>query len=284
MAESLRQIRRRIRSVESIHKMTGAMEMVASSKIRALERGLLAGERYFSVLRGMLNGVLAAFPEHSHPLLVPSRAASAPLLCLFTSDSGLCGSYNTAVLNRAEAFLRERAGEKPALVLVGKKGISHFQRRGFEVAASYPGLFGRYRREVAEEIAGRLAGFFLSGKASAVHLIYTARDASRRYAPVQERFLPVERPPAASGARLSEPSPGELLAVLLPAFLSAALSRAMLAAFAAEQAIRAWAMHEATENASELFDDLIIQRNKIRQAEITRDITEVISSAEALRR
>ncbi len=277
-------MRSRLRSVESIHKMTGAMEMVSSSKIRSLEKGFAAGERYFRALQQMLDGLLAAFPESSHPLLSPSRKSGVTVLCLFTSDSGLCGNYNSAVIGRAEKFLRERGQEKVSLSLVGRKGMTYFHRRGIPVFASYPGLFGRYRRETADEIAGSLTAAFLSGEASRVHLLYTARDASRRCFPTVERFLPVERKGASSGARISEPAASELLGALLPAFLSASVGRAMLSAFAAEQSIRAWAMHEATDNAAELFDGLIIKRNKIRQAEITRDITEVISSAEALRR
>jgi F-type H+-transporting ATPase subunit gamma len=166
---------------------------------------------------------------------------------------------------------------------VGGKAARFFRKKGLEPASSYEGLYGRYSEGIRNSLARDLAGLFLKGVVSEAYLAYTSFISTSRHQPVVEKILNIERPEPAAARYLTEPGAGRILEGLIPLYISAKIKQAMLNAFASEHAIRLFAMSEATDNAGELLDGLLLLRNKVRQAGITTEIIEVISSASAMK-
>ena len=286
MIQSLQQIKRRIRSIENTEKLTHAMEVISISKLRAAEERLLRAREYFSRLDKTLNNVLESFGASGHPLLEAREAKGKTTLCLITSDTGLCGSYNHNILREAQDFISGHAAGGIDLVAVGKRAVGYCKRRGIPVSGSYTELNGRYSREVSDKIAADLMDRFSSGKAAEVYVAYTRFESASRLKPVVEKFLNIAPKEPAKGKEmpcLVEPDIKSVLEYLLPAYLLNKMRFMILNSFASEHAARSMAMGEATNNADEMLETLTLLRNKVRQANITREIIEVISAADALK-
>lgn len=210
------------------------------------------------------------------------------MLVVLTSDAGLCGSYNTNLIQLAEAHLRRDAARATRLVFIGKKGHRYFTKRGYQAAHAYLDLAGRPNLAKAAEIGRQLMQEFLSGGAGTVSVLYSRFASSSTYRPTVETWLPlnlsVER--SASSGQIEyilEPSPQRVLDDLLPRWALARFQLIMLEAFTSEHSARMIAMKNATDNAQELLNSLTTQRNKIRQAAITKELSEIVGTAEALK-
>jgi len=283
MALSLRQIRGRIRSVENIGKITRAMEMVSSAKVNALQKRFSAQRDYFQRIEKILNNVASSFEEATHKLFLPGKNKQKILLCVVTSDTGLCGSYNSSVINTAERFISENAKRDISLVAIGKKGFNHFKKSGLSMAGAYTDLYSRYSPEACDKITNDLIKMFLSGEAGEVWVIYTYFESLARHKPAIEKILNIEKGKGITTEYLTEPDAEAILDSLIPLYVINKIRTILLSAFTTEQATRVMAMHEATVNARELLDSLTTTRNKMRQAQITGEIIEIISSAGALK-
>ncbi|MDD5044579.1 MAG: ATP synthase F1 subunit gamma [Candidatus Omnitrophica bacterium] len=283
MAQSLKTVKSRIRSIENIRKITRAMEMVSSSKLKALQKEYSAFAQYYSRMEKMLNDLLASFPSSQNILLKPRLNKQKIILCVVTSDTGLCGSYNNNVIRIAEEFIEKNKDYALSLVAIGKKGLNHFKKSKLVIADTYTELYGHYSYEVAQKLVKFLLHAFLSGAADEVYAAYTNFISASRVKPVIGKVLNVERGDGEAQEYLSEPDIDTILKELVPAYVAMKMKNIILSSFTAENATRVMAMHEATDNAVELLDDLVLVRNKIRQADITRELIEVVSSADAMK-
>lgn len=300
MILSLRQIKRRIRSVESTKKITRAMQMVSTAKFKRSENMLYTGRPYYLKLDSILQKLITSLrPEElgMHPLLEERAVKKNIAVCVITSDSGLCSVYNNNIIRVTEDFMAQHGKEKIKLVAIGRKGFAYFSKRGVTITKSYVGLHGRYSPDTADEIAGELTRMFLSGEADEVYIAHTHFGSTARYHTRVRKFLNIvpappgvktvepKEPAAKEGETefIAEPSIEKILKDLIPRYISVKTRLILLDAFTSEHSARMMAMQTATDNAVELIDSLTMLRNKARQASITGEVLQVASTAEALK-
>lgn len=290
---SLRDIRRRIRSVQKTQQITSAMRMVAAAKLRRAQDAILAARPYADRMWHMMAEIGRRQPEARHPLLEAREEPASLEVVVVTSDRGLCGAFNANALKRADAYLaeRERDFREVSVSCVGRKALDHFRRhRRGQLGRSWTDL-GTVRYELAAEIARHLAERFGSGEVDEVALVYNEFVSALTQRPTAFPVLPL-RPEADPGPREAEeletrpfeiePDPQSLLDVLVPNALEFTVYRALLENQAGEQAARMTAMESATRNTEELIDTLTLRYNRARQAAITKELMEIVSGAEAL--
>lgn len=284
MADSLKQIKNRIRSVGNTQKVTHAMEMISAAKLRPLENRVPFGNAYFLSLEGLLKRLLSYQKGAAHPLAAERSEKKKTALCVIASDSGLCGMYNNNLLRLVDTFVNERGKENILLVSLGKKAFNYFRKKGIISREKFLEINGHYSDELCDKVLSILTDIYVSAQADEVYLAYTRFVSPVRHKPAIEKILNIAMPAGEEGERyLFEPGLDEILAGLIPAYLSYKMRNAVLNSFASEQAARMVAMGEATKNADELLDDLVLSRNKLRQYNITKELLEIISSAEVLR-
>lgn len=283
MIQSLRQIKRRIRSIENTKKITRAMEMVSGAKLKRTENVLYASRPYFSKLDSILKNLLASIKDLSHPLLEERQEKQKIALCLITSDTGLCSTYNDNIIRLAEDFINRYGADKIRLITVGRKGFNYFKKRRLSISHTYIGFHGRFSSQVSDEIARTLTDIFLSKEADEVYIAYTHFVSALRYKPTMEKFLNIERAKDQGIEYILEPNLDRILMELVPRYVSTKMRLILLEAFTSEHSARMIAMKAATDNAEELIDSLTLLRNKARQAAITKEVIEVASAAEALK-
>lgn len=295
MAGKLRQIRRRIRSVQSTKKITRAMELIAASRIVRAEQRVRAALPYAEQITRVIANVARVGGGGDHALLQVREPVRRVGYVVLTSDRGLAGGYNANVIRAAEAALRAdtAAGRGYALVCVGRKGQAYFRFRRYTIESAYTGMSDLPTYEDAREVAGEAMRLFEAGEVDAVHVAYTRYLSRGTQRPTVAQLLPVAppEPVAVEGtagglppaAYEFEPEPEEILGRLLPRYVEARLFAAMLDASASEHASRQRAMKSATDNADELIRALTRVANRARQEEITTEIMEIVGGAEALR-
>ncbi len=284
---SLRHIRRRIRSTQNTKQIMRAMQLVSASKFKRSQARFLQARQVLEFLDGLLQRVLAAMPAVEHPLCA-RRDDQTSALVLFTSDAGLCGSYNVNLIQLAESYLRRDSVKRTQLIDIGKKGYRYFTKRGYRAVDAYLDLAGRPNLAKAEAIGRSLMERFLSGHVGSVKLLYAKRISSTVYRPTIQPWLPIalSRQQIADSRQLRyifEPSPQRVFEDLLPRWALATFQCVMLEAFTAEHSARMVAMKNATDNAEELLSALTLERNKVRQAAITKELSEIVGTAEALK-
>ncbi len=283
MTRSLKAIKNRIRSITNTKKVTSALEMISVSKLNRTDVILYPLRAYGSRLESCLDGLVHAASGFSSPFFLKKEGDGTLAICLITSDSGLCAGYNNNIIRAAEKFIRERGREKIGLIAVGKKGLNHFKRQGVRVLEAFTDLHGRYSQATAEKLAFTLTDIFITRKVSEVYVAFTKYQSAFTHTPMINKFLNLDTGTAEGIPYLLEPDKERIQEELLPKYILTKVKLLLLEAFTSEHAARTLAMKAATENASELLDKLLLQRNKVRQANITQDIMEVVSSSEALR-
>jgi len=283
MILSFRQIKTKIRGVDNIHKITHAMEMISIAKLRPTQSQLSALKHYYLKIEELLKDLLADAKGVTHPLTEKRQNINRIALCLITSDTGLCSNYNNNIIHLAEDFINKNGREKIILVCVGRKGLNYFTKIGMQVTQHYTELNGRYSQGTADKILNALTDIFLVNQADEVYIAYTYFESATRYRPLIEKFLNIDSDRKEDLVYILEPDISAVLGELIPVYIFNKLKLIILNAFTAEHSTRVVAMSEATKNAKELLESLTLLRNKVRQASITAEIMEVVSSAEALR-
>jgi F-type H+-transporting ATPase subunit gamma len=288
---TLRDIRRRIRSVESTQKITRAMKLVAAAKLRRAQERLVSARPYAVKMAELLSSLVRRAEGEAHPLLV-RRPAARKRLVIITADKGLCGAFNSNILRASLAFLREQGETNVTLVVVGKKARDFYRRRQYEIKSEMLGFFDRLAYSHAQELAGGLMQEYLSGEVDEVHLLYNEFRSVAVQRVKREQLLPIESaeaPDGPGGAEgpagdyIYEPSPEAILAALLPRHVTTQVYRALMESVAGEYGARMTAMEAATKNAKEMISVLSIQYNKARQERITKELLDIVGGAEALR-
>ena len=290
MGGQLRAVKRRIGSVKSTQKITRAMELIASSRIITAQRRVEAARPYAETMRALMGSVAKNAASIDHPLLKQRDSVGTVGYIVITADRGLAGAYNSNVIRSAERDMAEASGTK--LFISGKKGISYFKFRGYDIVDSWQGYSDQPRIENARDVAKSAVQAFVDGDVDEVRIAYTKFESALTQRAVTMKLLPVpkeeleeEEPEESAGQKANyifEPEPEDILGYLLPRYVEGAVLQGMLEAAASEHAARRRAMKAATDNADELIDNLTREYNQARQAEITTEIMEVIGGAEAL--
>ncbi len=293
---SVQDLKRRVRSVRNTRKITKAMELVASARLRRAQTRIEAMRPYAETMLELIAGVgRAAASVRGLPLLQQRDQVDAVALVALTGDRGLAGPFNAQILRRAFALERELRGEGKTVrfVAVGKKGRSTLAFRRYEVAREFTGFTDRPAYADAQAIAHAVAELYTNGDVDRVVLVYNAYVSPLVQRVTEQEILPISaeiletsdeerRDDALRGDFIFEPEPEEILERLLPVYVETQVYRALLESAASEQGARMTAMRNASKNAGELIDSLTLQMNRARQAEITQEILEVVAGAEAL--
>ena len=283
---TLRDIRRRIRAVQSTQKITRAMKLVAAAKLRRAQERILEARPYAHKMADLLGNLALRTAPERHPLLA-RREGGRRQIVIITADKGLCGAFNTNVIRRSLEVIRQSEEASLTLVVVGRKARDHYRRRSWTVKSEMLGFFDRLAYSHAAELSTRLIQDYLTEEADEIHLIYNEFRSVSVQRVVREQLLPIT--PAAVPADaavvdyLYEPSADAILAALLPRHVTIQAYRALMESLAAEYGARMTAMEAATKNASEMIDLLTIQYNKARQERITKELLDIVGGAEALR-
>ena len=284
---TLRDIQRRIRSVQSTQKITKAMKLVAASKFRRAQERILAARPYATKMRELLAGLGGQGGDEPQPLLI-RRETGRKRLVIITADKGLCGAFNSNILRESLRFLRGAAEASVTLVVVGKKARDFYRRRQFTVKSEMLGIFDRLAYSHAQELAGGLMQDYLAGDVDEVHLMYNEFRSVAVQHPVRQQLLPIEAESEGGDAGpqeeyLYEPGPEAILASLLPRHVTVQVYRALMESAAGEYGARMTAMEAASKNAREMIHLLTIQYNKARQERITKELLDIVGGAESLR-
>lgn len=274
--------------------ITRAMQLVAASKLKRAQTRLLALRETYACVGAITRRLLTFEPPIQHTLLgrvaAEEGGAEAPtLLILVSSDAGLCGAYNLNVLRAVEAWLTHQPGPVEFLG-VGRRGLRYAQRRGWQMLDESVELAGLVRVPALSALAERVTRRFVEGQAGRVMIAYTHFTSLSSWQPRIAQLLPiaVPAPPHGVGGEavveyICEPSRERLVDHLLPLWVRTQLLMLVVEALASEHSARMIAMKNATDNAEEMIDLLTLRRNKIRQASITKELSEIVGTAEALK-
>ena len=282
---SQREIRRRIASVRNIKQITRAMQFVAASKLKRAQDATLQSRPYADKIDEVLADLAAVLGGEEHPLLA-KRETGTRLMVLLTTDRGLAGSLNTNTIRYASQQITADAGEL-SVVTVGRKGQAAMRRARLPIAASFEGFGDRPTFAQVLPVARLLTADYIAGRYNAIDLVYPRFISTLTQRPIVDRLLPVEPSSDADegipgNQFIFEPNAAEVLRQLLPRYVATRVFQAVLEVTASEQSARMVAMKNATENAQELIDDLTLTYNKVRQANITREMIEIATGANAL--
>jgi F-type H+-transporting ATPase subunit gamma len=299
---TLKDIQRKIGAVKKTQKITKAMNMVAASKLRGAQDKMEAFRPYadkFAEVLGSLAERIEADEEHLPPLLASREEVKTIDLVLMTSDRGLCGSFNSNLIARAEKFMREKAdqGIETRLICMGRKGRDYFRRRKYNILSDHIGIVGaRFAFNVAVSTGQGLIDSFLGEETDEVHMLFSQFVSMARQVPTVAQLLPIAGVKKAEEAleaaeqevgyvpeHICEPPAEELMAEMLPRQVFVQLFRGLLETSTSEHAARMQAMDNATSNCADMITSLTLVYNKARQAAITAELMDIVGGAEALK-
>ena len=279
---STKDIKNRIRSMESTKQITKAMEMVAASKLRQAQNRVLASRPYFEILYQAILDITESNRDFSSPYL-RKREGNRALMIVIAGDRGLAGGYNSNVI---KLCLQKMAGKEATVLPMGKKALDYF--RSHNVAVRTDAYAEVAERSISDcfSIAKDVCKAYVAGEYDEIHLVYTNFVSVLSQVPASIKVLPLDEVPAEErkGARMDtvyEPNAEEAFAAIFPEYLGGILYGAVCESRCAEQAARRTAMDSATQNAEEMIADLNLKYNRARQAAITQEITEIVAGAEA---
>ena len=279
---STKDIKNRIRSMESTKQITKAMEMVAASKLRQAQNRVLASRPYFEILYGTISDIAAANRDFSSPYLKPQPAGKS-LFIVIAGDRGLAGGYNSNVLKLS---LQEMEGKDSVVLPIGKKALDYFRSHNIPCHTEAHAEAAALTVGDCFSIAKDICKAFLAHQYSEIHVVYTNFVSVLSQSPTAIKMLPLEHTPKADseGVHMDtvyEPSAEEVFDAIIPEYLGGILYGALCESRCAEQAARRTAMDSATQNAEEMIDDLTLKYNRARQAAITQEITEIVAGSDA---
>ncbi len=280
---SARDIRRRIRAVKNIEKITNAMKMVAAARLKKAQSRAEAARPYAQKMREVMTNLAASAGDIQHPLLA-QREEQRVAFVIIGAERGLAGSYNANVMNAALRAIGDRDPRDVKLVLMGRKAVGFFRRKPYEIIARLESPSGDVLFSDVRKVTSQVRSMFERAEVDAVYLVYARFITAMRQQPTVIKLLPMAQlnnegvaPPEFE----FEPSARELLGALLPRYIDTQVYQALVEAQASEQGARMTAMSAATQNAGEMIETLTLAYNKARQAAITKEITEIVTSAEA---
>ena len=279
---NMKDIKRRIKSVESTMQITKAMELVASSKLRKAKEKADKARPYFDALYETMCEIQAENPSFLSPF-TRNAGEGKSLLVVIAGDRGLAGGFNSNIFKLAQARIDELGGkDKTDIIAIGKKPEEYFGKREFNMLGSYPDFSENIRIHQANDIAGEIVDKYVKGIYERVELFYTEYVSSITQQAVTKKMLPVEldgQKKVSKALPIYEPSAGQVFNHIVPRYVTGMIFGACVESFASEQASRRNAMENASDNASEMISSLSLMYNRARQASITQEITEIVGGA-----
>ncbi len=291
MAGQLKEVRNRIKSVQSTQQITKAMKMVSAAKLRRAQDAIIQMRPYAKKLQEMLSNIVSNSEADTSMALASERPVEKVLLIVITSDRGLAGAFNANVIKLTKATIAARYAEQHkkgnvAIWNIGKKGYEHFSKNNYKADATFKDIFLHLTFENVQQASKAAMKAFEEKQFDVVEIIYSQfkNAATQRFE--VERFLPIPKVEKKEGATkadfIFDPSKEQLVAELMPKILNTQLYKAVLDSNASEHGARMTAMDKASENANEMLRTLKISYNRARQAAITTELTEIVSGAAAL--
>jgi F-type H+-transporting ATPase subunit gamma len=287
---TLRDIQRRIRSVQSTQKITRAMKLVAAAKLRRAQERIIAARPYSEKMAELLGNLVSGQGSEgaAHPLL-EQREGPRRQIVIITADKGLAGAFNSNIIRRSLEFVRSSNATEVTLVVVGRKARDFYRRRQFTIKRDMIGFWDKLAYSHAQELADYFMAQYLDGEVDEVHLIYNEFRSVVVQRPVRVQLLPIPKTevagaePDAAVDYIYEPSPEAILGDLLPRHIRMQVFRALMESLAGEYGARMTAMEAATKAAKDMINILSIQYNKARQEKITKELLDIVGGAEALK-
>ena len=292
MAGQLKEVRNRIKSVQSTQQITKAMKMVSAAKLRRAQDSIVQMRPYAMKLQEMLSNIVSNSEGELGMSLAVERPVEKVLMIVITSDRGLCGAFNANVIKLAKLTIAEKYADQQrkgnvTIWNIGKKGYEHFAKNKFKADATFKDIFLNLTFENVQQASRAAMKGFEEKQFDVVEIVYSQfkNAATQRFE--VERFLPIPKVEKKEGTTkadfIYDPSKAELVAELMPKILNTQLYKAVLDSNASEHGARMTAMDKASENANEMLRSLKISYNRARQAAITTELTEIVSGAAALK-
>lgn len=290
-----REIKRRIRSVDNTCQITKTMEKVAAAKIKKAQERIESARPYALKMMDVLYNVAHYVSSEEHPLLEVHDPIEKVLIVTVSSNRGLCGAFNSNVIRKSESIYRSELekGRKVAFVVIGKKALSYFKYCGYPIAKAFTEMDDFPTYQDAAKIGQDLINIYNSRKVDKIYLVFNHFKSAMEHHSVEYVLLPIQQDEVINQAERSsaaindeyifEPSPKDVLFSLLPNYIETLVFRALMESSASENGARRTAMKSASDNANEIIDNLKRSYNRMRQAQITQEIAEVVGGAEALR-
>ncbi len=291
---TIRQVRERIKVAKNIQQITKAMKIMSATRLKKAQDRVTQARPYANTMREMMTSLASAVGDQvQHPLLEVRTPRNIGFL-IVTSDRGLAGSYNSSMLRKSFEMIRQFDKDRVKLFIVGKKGIQFFRRRGYNVVSEFTLPNSGITFAEARNITRIIRGAFEREEIDQLILFYTKFVTAISQFPINVQLLPIEQPGGASDQAapveskevndyIFEPSADELLQTLLPKYLEGQVYQALLESTASEHGARMTAMSSASDNAGTMINTLTLTLNRARQANITREISEIVGGAEALK-
>ena len=280
----MREIRRRIRTVRNVQQITRALKLVSAARLQRAQSRATAARPYADEMRRVMSDLAGLGAQVSHPLLEVREPVSIGTIAI-TSDRGMAGGYNMNVIRRIESLMQFHGRDHVKVAAVGKRGRAHFLKRRYDVVSSRSMPASEVSFFDARQLGDEAMDLFARREVDAVFVVYTRFYSAVRHVVTVLQLLPVQPPTGETGPSeqyLFEPEPGRLLGSLLPRYVRNQIYQAMLDSLASEHAARMTAMTSATDNAEEMIGSLTLQFNRARQAAITKELAEIIGSANAV--
>ena len=281
---NLQIIRRRVASVKSTQKITRAMKMVAAAKLRRAQEAIMHARPYAYHMRDLTHQLAGRADRDGHPLLAPGSGEKIGLVVV-TSDRGLCGGFNTGIVNEAMSLLQDRfVGRTVELTVVGRKGFEALKRRACTIRTQHLGVYDKFSINAATRIIDDVVAEYTGGAYGEIYCLYNQFKSAISQHVTLERLLPYEMPEQQDAAAdvnyIYEPDEKEILFALLVQNIHVQMYRILLDSMASEQGARMTAMESATNNAGDVIASLTLKYNRARQDAITREVIEVVSGAQ----
>ena len=291
MSGALKEVRTRIKSVQSTQQITKAMKMVSAAKLRRAQDAITQMRPYAHKLQEMLSNIVSSSEGDVSMALAAERPVEKVLIIIVTSDRGLCGGYNSNLIKLAKQVIHDKYAEQFSkgnvqVLPIGKKAFEHFTKNNFKVVNQFWDMFTGLSFEKVQAAAKYAMDAFANKEFDAVELVFSEFKNAATQQFIAEPFLPVQKVSNTQSAKkadfIFEPGKEVLIAELMPKILNTQLYKAVLDGNASEHGARMTAMDKASENANELLKSLKISYNRARQAAITTELTEIVSGAAAL--
>ncbi len=300
MAENLIDLRRRIKAVKNTQKTFRAMKTVSAVKLRRSVAELNKTKPVMDKITSLLRRVGPAVDVDSHPLL-KERAGGKTVMVVVSADKGLCGAFNSHLLGAAEAHYRGQSNEAPdnkVLIIAGNKALKHFSKKGYPIEKSYKSVMSRLKYHHILDLSAYLQGLYLNPEENIkkIEFVYSRYISASKSGPEVKQLFPLgaewKQEEVDTGNEgneedseyILEPSEKEIFAYLLPKYIDALVQQILLQSAASEHMARMIAMEQASQNSEEMTRTLTLTMNKLRQASITRELLEIITATEALKK
>lgn len=278
-----KEIKNRIKSIQSTRQITKAMEIVSTTKFKKFSKLVAESRPYEDSMKKILANLASGIKNEKHPLFDGRETVKSIAIIVITADRGLCGSFSSATLKELEKIRKANLDKKITIIALGRKGKDYSTKRKYDIENSFIKINPEEMADISREISTEVVKKYEMNEYDEVYLIYNKFVSALRYDLISERIIPIQRIEGQKNEEyIFEPDKEYILSSLLPRFLNVQIYQAILNNAASEHSARKNAMNNATENADEMLQALSLKYNRNRQSAITQEITEIVGGASAL--